>query len=1041
MPHYRKGSRLLRAAVGFMVFFVLVAPVYGAMPQPGGTVHAAGTLPLSSDVKDVTDLQATDGGQQVVVDQLDLARERAAEVVRQLTQMADEADEAIRQTAGSAADAVKDLGTELVGQATDALQGVMDRAGGILTHLQGRVEELPLGLPRIGKALVGPVLPDLLETLKPDDRVELLITYDHYPTVADRMRLLEVGVRGGVQMNVLPVIAVVAPVSAVDDIAALPGVVSIWYNQKLQYFMKDSRVLIGVDKLEKDRRFQSLWPRKDPVTGQPVPPLGTGVKVAVIDSGIDALHPDLPLGDKVIENRKVLGLSVVEELGVPDIVGLKLSPVMPNTDTTSGHGTHVAGTVGGLGTMWQENAGVARNVQLVGLGTGEALFILSAVEAFDWVLEYNLRHPSDPIRVTTNSWGTSAPADPFDPQYGFLTYLSNPVVVATRMLYEQGVITLFAAGNDGGYGTINPYSIWPWVISVAAGTKSGELASFSSRGYDPLMEHDERFYKVHRLGQWSFRLIDLLHPDITAPGVDIISARASTGVLPVLAATTDVATLGTKAAFYTVMSGTSMATPHVAGVVALLLSADPSLTPAEVYQVLVETAQPMVRYAEYQVGAGYVDAYAAVHKVLAKRAVGLELPYGRGYPVSTPVPPGDRPDCGYAMTPLGDPWEEAGSYVTGQRQYYKFSRPFPMGTTTVKLTSQYDPTVDVLISTSNIWIYRPTDGKRTPRDDEAVATVTGKGSKVFINDPVVDNGSDEDDSDLYWYNLRGAFSVLTGTGGAELPRTFAFTVQPLGLTFTDQAFARSLQALTAEDRALVRKLVRAGVLAPFGAFNPDAPMKRADLARVVALLAGVKQYAPEVPTYGDVGLHHPAYVFVESLRGQWDFAGQPELPRGVDARKVMGGATVDSSTGATVPVLEGEATLFQPDAPVSRLDAVVTAGTLAGKQSRAEELAKQANGHPYVEFVHDKEGGVLRLRVMGQGLTPKQLGYIALAFEEGWLDPVREVVVKQPTFEQWYQWYFFGRGKKPEWVVELYFDPLEPAKTLSVYRVIDRVCR
>lgn len=64
-------------------------------------------------------------------------------------------------------------------------------------------------------------------------------------------------------------------------------------------------------------------------------------------------------------------------------------------------------------------------------------------------------------------------------------------------------------------------------------------------------------------------------------------------------------------AFYTHMSGTSMATPHVAGIAALLFEADPTLTPAEVKQILADTANPMAGRAAYEVGAGHVDAYEA----------------------------------------------------------------------------------------------------------------------------------------------------------------------------------------------------------------------------------------------------------------------------------------------------------------------------------------------------------------------------------------------------------------------------------------------
>jgi serine protease AprX len=189
------------------------------------------------------------------------------------------------------------------------------------------------------------------------------------------------------------------------------------------------------------------------------------------------------------------------------------------------------------------------------------------------------------IRVISNSWGTTGEFSPDD-----------PVNVASRIAHDAGLVVVFAAGNEGpGANTLNPYCVAQWVICVAAGNKDGRtLANFSSRGVagDPV-----------------------LHPTITAPGVDIASARATTGIVINAFFAVDVVDLGTDAVSYAAASGTSMATPHVAGTVALMLEANPALTPDEVKAALEATATPMPGLQRHEVGAGYLNAFDAVTAV------------------------------------------------------------------------------------------------------------------------------------------------------------------------------------------------------------------------------------------------------------------------------------------------------------------------------------------------------------------------------------------------------------------------------------------
>ena len=112
-------------------------------------------------------------------------------------------------------------------------------------------------------------------------------------------------------------------------------------------------------------------------------------------------------------------------------------------------------------------------------------------------------------------------------------------------------------------------------------------------------------------------------PSIVATGVDIISTRALTGALPLLASEQDVTFLApAHVPFYSHMSGTSMATPHVAGIVALMLEANPHLTPAQVKDILKRTATNMTSRLSWEAGAGHVNAYAAVAEASACAPVG-----------------------------------------------------------------------------------------------------------------------------------------------------------------------------------------------------------------------------------------------------------------------------------------------------------------------------------------------------------------------------------------------------------------------------------
>ena len=258
-------------------------------------------------------------------------------------------------------------------------------------------------------------------------------------------------------------------------------------------------------------------------------------------------------------------------------------PSVVDTDTLSGggHGTHVSGIVAGRPTTLSDGGqlqGAAPGASLVSISTGAVLLIVGADSALNWVLE-NHEAPCGagvpaaecpPIKVTNNCYGPTGGGE-FDP--------NSATVKLQRALAAEGVVTVWAAGNDGGDGSAsvtNPPGQDPTggILSVASysdqdtGTRDGVVSEYSSRGAsaDP--------------STW---------PDLSAPGENITSACrpylpiCSTGLDPRNGpGLLDVGTFNT-------ISGTSMAAPHIAGIVAQLFQADPSATPAEIEAALKGT--------------------------------------------------------------------------------------------------------------------------------------------------------------------------------------------------------------------------------------------------------------------------------------------------------------------------------------------------------------------------------------------------------------------------------------------------------------------
>lgn len=436
----------------------------------------------------------------------------------------------------------------------------------------------------------------------------VVITFDHKPTSADFLMLKSLGITGGYKTRELPIVLTSINKAQFDALRQKSGIRSLYANRLLKKLESLSNEFIGVNALVRDGELTAQN------AGLPV--TGKNIGVAYVDTGIDATHPDLKLGENVIQN--VVFPTSIPPLNLPaEFVPILPIENQPFSDVEGGHGTFGAGVTAGTGAASGGfYRGVAPGAKLIGLQAGNdaGLSTFAIVQALDYALVNQFRYN---IRVCNNSYGTTLAAHPYDP--------FDPINTATRMMHDRNITVVFAAGNDGDApDMINPYSVAPWVISVAAGEKQGlgTPAGFSSRGNDNGNGTDTPGQPAEETAAPNLR------PDITGSGVDIKSARSKgpgvtnlAGTIPVFVGANDLSTIPPAfLPFYTTSQGTSFSTPQVSGVIALMMEANPLLTPDEVVTILRQTATPMP-YEERVVGAGYVDAHNAVRAAKQLTAV------------------------------------------------------------------------------------------------------------------------------------------------------------------------------------------------------------------------------------------------------------------------------------------------------------------------------------------------------------------------------------------------------------------------------------
>ena len=417
-----------------------------------------------------------------------------------------------------------------------------------------------------GLQSLDPELAVKLNRITDDSNVNAVVVYHRPVTDADIAQLTQLGILGGTRMRVLPAVYVTATRAQLIAVSRLASVRSIYSNRTLTFNSDPYFNATGVQRVAPDTDLQS--------DNGGLPVTGRNVTVAVLDTGMNAQHSDL--AGRVVQNVRLIDTQSLP-LGFNYPVPVEN---LANTDLISGHGTFVGGVIAGSGASSAGRFnGVAPGSRLLGLGAGDAS-LLHVLSGFDYLLD---RGSAYGVKVVNCSFSANTVFDPND-----------PVNVATKMLTDRGVNVVFSAGNTGpGNGTLNPYAAAPWVIGVGATDASGRLAAYSGRG---------------NFGD------DIQNPSLVAPGTNIVSLRSFatlTGISGIIGA--DSQRLSpSEMPYYTTATGTSFSAPQVAGAIALMLEANPALTPAEVKDILSRTATPMPKYFYHEAGAGMLNTYAAV---------------------------------------------------------------------------------------------------------------------------------------------------------------------------------------------------------------------------------------------------------------------------------------------------------------------------------------------------------------------------------------------------------------------------------------------
>lgn len=438
--------------------------------------------------------------------------------------------------------------------------------------------------------------PNLDPALLRRDGLQALVVFDDDVTRRTLDRLVEAGVTHARVFGAIDTAAVLAPDrSSYAAIARWSDVVAVDGDSRIRYANYVSK---------SDTRVTNVHAGDSPLRS---PYTGAGVTVAVADSGVEGTHPDLI--DRLAANVDMEHQPLLDDL--TDGNYSESAAERPVSTDEFGHGTHVAGIISGTGAAGSgaDLSGVAPEATLVNCKMGfQDSTETTALACFQWLLD----HRDDPrfpggIRIVSNSWSADAAASQ-----------GLPLRAMVRKMTRAGMTIVFAAGNNGaatpGFSTVAKYpNSMEEVITVGATCKSAEFMPFNCSGPLSLATFSSMGPEV----------------DLVAPGSDIWSTRAAASVLgarnvlvqaqgnPVPGDTPQDEAV--NRGFYITLGGTSMSAPHVAGIAALMLEANPELEPRRIERILTRTARDLgPRGFDPGFGHGFADAFRAVE--MAERA-------------------------------------------------------------------------------------------------------------------------------------------------------------------------------------------------------------------------------------------------------------------------------------------------------------------------------------------------------------------------------------------------------------------------------------